>query len=108
MFTSMRRSNSSAGTSQVGRVAVDQGCVVDQQVGRTRCGEEPPGPGFHSVLARDVHGFEVMRCAQGRAEHLDRPGVPTAAHDRVPEPGETLGQGPPEAPRRPRDHDPLV
>ena len=46
------------------RVAVDQGCVVDQQVGRAGCGEEPPGPGFHSVLAHDVHGFEVMRCAR--------------------------------------------
>ena len=107
MFTSMRRSNSSAGTSQVGALWLIRAALLISRSGAPDAARNRLAQAF-TRSSRDVHCFEVTRCAQGRAEHLDRPGVPTAADDRVPEPGEALGQGPPEAPRRPRDHDPFV
>ena len=89
------------------RVAVDQGCVVDQQVGAPDAARNRPAQAF-TRSSRATSTASKSCGAPRAAEHLDRPGVPTTADDRVPEPGEALGQGPPEAPRRPRDHDPLV
>ena len=91
-------------------VAVDQGCVVDQQVGAGWMRRGSARPRLSLGLACDIHGLPKS-CGAPRAarEHLDRPWRPRPQPMTVcPSRAKPLAKGAPEAPRRPRDHDPLV
>ena len=86
-------------------VLVDDGGVVDEQVGRAPAGQQPRRPRLDLALARHVHQREIVSALVFVPQGLDRFARPAAAQHRVAQLDELLDHCQAQAAGRAGHHD---